>query len=90
MTKSEIQAALEGMKDLTNDAGKVVLEGLKVAVGGLRDAETEKPGEPPTEDKPPVIETVQVDPGDRREYVRDPGEVEQHLAEKLKLVPEAR
>lgn len=37
MTKQEIMAALDGLKDLTNESGKHQIESIKAGVNGLED-----------------------------------------------------
>lgn len=75
MTPEQAVKVLEELKDLTNEHGK--LELCRV-IGSIKEWLTIKPeGLPPT-------------PPDRRAEERDPGEVEQHLAEDLGLAPKKK
>jgi hypothetical protein len=74
MTKDEIIKELDLLKDLTNDAGKGMLERLKTAVSALTE---------PAPTPAPVAPTPA--PVDRRSEERDPFEADQKKAEELGL-----
>lgn len=50
MTKLEIIAGLEGLKDFVNDNGKKQIDGLKAAVNTLEDASAGKKDAPDEEE----------------------------------------
>lgn len=82
MTREEILTELERFKDRVNADGKATLDRLKDAL---------LPYLNPEEKYPEVKTVVKVEEkvvpmaGDRRSEDRDPMEVDQHEAEKLKL-----
>lgn len=68
MTKQDMLRELDVLRELTNDTGKRIVDGLKASLSHE---------EAPT----PVL----VFDAGRRHDARDPGETEQHKAEKLRL-----
>lgn len=72
MNLQDIAAELERLRELTNESGKQIVDRIQKE---LKQFEV-----------PLVVEKEVLAPGDRRTEVRDPGEKEQTLAKKLKLV----
>ena len=88
MTPLEILQALNSLKDAfgPHDPRRYLLDRLEVALAALpmeKIVEVERPVEKIIE-REKVVEVTHPAPGDRRDEPRDPGELEQHQAEKLK------
>ena len=86
MTPSDIIQHLETLKDAfaPHDARHALLTRIQKDLSAI-------PAEKVVEiEKPVEKEVVKPAPGDRRDAPRDPGEIEQHLAEALKLAPKPR
>ncbi len=93
MTKAEIIAALEGLKDYVNDDGKQQIEGIKAGIATLQEAAAvpldESPKVEPPVDEPPKEEAPAENPP--HDLPEEPEQIEKKpTPQKIKKPPAKR